>query len=110
MTNIALILQSRNQAFFSEISLPGGELQEKEEPVLLDLSVHGMTCASCVARVEKVLRRDPGVHEVAVNLATNRAWLKVDSDLLPDSLIDRIEKAGYRAELSGTKLLQFTRS
>ena len=39
----------------------------------LDLDVRGMTCASCVARVEKALAAVPGVTEVAVNLATERA-------------------------------------
>ena len=39
----------------------------------LDLGVGGMTCASCVARVERALKKVPGVQEVAVNLATESA-------------------------------------
>jgi copper chaperone CopZ len=44
------------------------------EPVrTIDLPVEGMTCASCVARVERAIRAVPGVADVAVNLATERA-------------------------------------
>ena len=39
-------------------------------PQTLDLKVEGMTCASCVARVEKALRKVPGVVDATVNLAT----------------------------------------
>jgi copper chaperone CopZ len=46
-----------------------GILQEQK----IDLAISGMSCASCVTRVEKVLRRVPGVTSVSVNLATERA-------------------------------------
>src|SRR6476469_7373577 len=62
----------------------------------VDLAVTGMTCASCVGRVEKVLRRVPGVTEATVNLATERAHVSVDHPDL-DALIKAIEKAGYGA-------------
>jgi Cu+-exporting ATPase len=39
----------------------------------LDLSVGGMTCASCVMRVERALKNVPGVQDVSVNLATESA-------------------------------------
>ena len=39
----------------------------------LDLGIGGMTCASCVARVEKALKKVPGVHEASINLATESA-------------------------------------
>ncbi|HET9577966.1 MAG TPA: heavy metal-associated domain-containing protein, partial [Usitatibacter sp.] len=42
-------------------------------PAVVDLKVEGMTCASCVARVEKALRRVPGVTDASVNLATETA-------------------------------------
>jgi copper chaperone CopZ len=41
------------------------------------LAVHDMTCASCVGRVEKALRRVPGVVEASVNLATETAQVRV---------------------------------
>ena len=43
----------------------------------LDLGVGGMTCASCVARVEKALKKVPGVQDAAVNLATESARVTV---------------------------------
>jgi P-type Cu+ transporter len=62
----------------------------------IDLAVTGMTCASCVSRVEKVLARVPGVTEARVNLATERAQVTgVHPDLA--ALITAVEKAGYGA-------------
>ena len=77
------------------------ESDSPKDDLLLDLNIDGMTCASCVARVEKVLRKEEGVHEVAVNLATHKARLKVDSDVPVENLIDRVERAGYGASLPG---------
>ncbi len=39
----------------------------------VSLMIEGMSCASCVARIEKAIRAVPGVSDVAVNLATERA-------------------------------------
>ncbi|OXR49336.1 copper-translocating P-type ATPase [Pusillimonas sp. T2] len=61
------------------------------------LSVQGMTCASCVGRVERVLRALPGVAQANVNLATERAELELDDAVLVDQAIAAIEKAGYSA-------------
>lgn len=45
----------------------------------LDLGIGGMTCASCVARVERALRKVPGVHDATVNLATESARITYDA-------------------------------
>ncbi|MDP3204726.1 MAG: heavy metal-associated domain-containing protein, partial [Hydrogenophaga sp.] len=42
-------------------------------PAQIDLGIGGMTCASCVLRVEKALKKQPGVSEATVNLATESA-------------------------------------
>ena len=42
----------------------------------VDLQIGGMTCASCVGRIEKALRAVPGVAEASVNLATERASVR----------------------------------
>ncbi|MBU6449715.1 MAG: cadmium-translocating P-type ATPase [Rhodospirillales bacterium] len=62
-----------------------------------ELAIGGMTCASCVARVEKVLKRVPGVREVSVNLATERAHVVADGAVQVSSLREAVAKAGYTA-------------
>jgi cation-transporting ATPase V len=62
----------------------------------LDLMVSGMTCASCAARVEGTLARQPGVAEAAVNLATGRAHVVVDPALASvEDLAAAVEDIGY---------------
>lgn len=58
-------------------------------------AVDGMTCASCVGRVEKALRSTPGVTDASVNLATGRATVIAVDNLLPFDLIGAVEAAGY---------------
>jgi heavy metal translocating P-type ATPase len=61
----------------------------------VDLIIEGMTCASCVARVERALKTVPGVTAANVNLATERATVTGTADLA--SLIGAIADAGYEA-------------
>ena len=63
---------------------------------VLDLGIEGMTCASCVGRVERAIRRLPGVATVAVNLGTERVRV-TGADVDAATLIAAIEKAGYGA-------------
>ncbi|MFO0605599.1 MAG: heavy metal translocating P-type ATPase [Polyangiales bacterium] len=62
-----------------------------------ELDIEGMTCAACVSRVERVLKRVPGVRDAAVNLATHRATVTVDG-AADEALIAAVEKAGYGAK------------
>jgi Cu+-exporting ATPase len=63
------------------------------------LEVHGMTCASCVGRVERALSRIPGVTRATVNLATERATVELDPHAVTvDSLAEAVRDAGYDAE------------
>jgi Cu+-exporting ATPase len=63
----------------------------------LTLPVEGMTCASCVRRVEKALKRVDGVEDATVNLATETARVRMDPSLASvDELRARVEKAGYK--------------
>ena len=57
--------------------------------------VTGMTCASCVGRVEKALAKVPGVHQASVNLATEAATVDADAGVGLDRLRAAVEKAGY---------------
>ncbi|SAK77963.1 cation-transporting ATPase membrane protein [Caballeronia glebae] len=68
-----------------------------ENPRTAELAVSGMTCASCVARVEKVLKRVPGVESVAVNLATEKATVHASAAVTDDQLVAAVAKAGYEA-------------
>ncbi|MFM8747967.1 MAG: heavy metal translocating P-type ATPase [Aestuariivirga sp.] len=57
--------------------------------------VLGMTCASCVRRVEKAIAEVPGVVRATVNLATERADVRFDGPAKPASVIAAISAAGY---------------
>ncbi len=63
----------------------------------IDLAVSGMSCASCVGRVERALRRVPGVLDVSVNLATERSRATVLAGVRPDALRAALHAAGYDA-------------
>jgi Cu+-exporting ATPase len=65
-----------------------------------ELDIEGMTCASCVARVERGLRRVQGVSEVSVNLATRRALVRVTTDVPVETLVAAVEKTGFHAHSS----------
>ncbi|MFL5193449.1 MAG: heavy metal translocating P-type ATPase [Microvirga sp.] len=65
----------------------------------IELKIDGMTCASCVNRVEKALGRVPGVENASVNLATERASIRYlgNADIV-DRLIGAVEQTGYEAK------------
>ena len=67
---------------------------------LIKLPIEGMTCASCVARVEKALKAVPGVASAEVNLATETATVSLAEGAPPQSLVAAVEKAGYVASLA----------
>lgn len=58
-----------------------------------------MSCASCVGRVERILRKQPGVLNAAVNLATERATVQVVDGVDVARLLAAVSKAGYPAQL-----------
>lgn len=65
----------------------------------LTLVIDGMTCASCVGRVEKALCTVPSVRAASVNLATERATVQVEPGTQAGQLIAAVARAGYRAAL-----------
>lgn len=69
----------------------------KAQPI--ELIIDGMTCASCVARVEKALKKVQGVQQANVNLATEQAWIQADGGVSSGALIQAVQKAGYDAKL-----------
>ncbi len=61
----------------------------------IDIGIGGMTCASCVMRVEKALKKVPGVESAAVNLATESARVQVADPALEARLRRAVRDAGY---------------
>ncbi|MDC8785339.1 heavy metal translocating P-type ATPase [Roseateles koreensis] len=66
----------------------------------LTLLIGGMTCASCVGRVERALKQVPGVLEAEVNLATEQASIRALASVEPDALLAAVLKAGYTGQLA----------
>ena len=65
-------------------------------PIELVLPIEGMTCASCVNRIERFLKKTPGVEEASVNLATERATILLDPAVAGrDEAVAAVQAAGY---------------
>jgi P-type Cu+ transporter len=88
---------------------PGSRPRRTRKPTLMNetiststirFPVEGMTCASCVNRIERYLRKSDGVIEATVNLATETASVRYDSArITPAGLGQAVEAAGYDARL-----------
>ncbi|WP_087141659.1 heavy metal translocating P-type ATPase [Brevundimonas diminuta] len=61
----------------------------------ISLPIEGMTCASCVGRIEKALKGVPGVETVSVNLATERASITTNANVARAALVKAVENSGY---------------
>lgn len=78
--------------------MPTSIVENSEGVVQVTVPVEGMTCASCVGRVERALAKLDGVEHVAVNLATERATLQLQpAETNAQDIASAIEDAGYRA-------------
>ncbi len=67
---------------------------------IITINVEGMHCASCVATVERVLKKIEGVENAEVNLLSKKAKVSLNKeDIQVNLLVDAIENAGYSAEL-----------
>jgi len=76
----------------------GRDDTSKQCPIVLEVS--GMTCASCVARVERALGKVDGIVEARVNLATETAQVISRGPIDSEALVDAVRAAGYEASLS----------
>lgn len=73
-----------------------------EDSTSVTLELEGMTCASCVNRIERKLKKVPGVAEANVNLATERGQVRFDpAQADVPTLVRAVEAVGYRARLYG---------
>ncbi|MBK1669129.1 copper-translocating P-type ATPase [Rhodovibrio sodomensis] len=70
---------------------------ETEQGAVCDLTIEGMTCASCVSTVERALNRVPGVAGASVNLANKQARVRLSQKVEPDRLAQAVKDAGYGA-------------
>lgn len=70
----------------------------------LRLGIGGMSCASCVSRVERALQKTFGVTEVSVNLATEEATIRTSPEVQIASLVNAVRKAGYEPKIRSIEL------
>ena len=83
---------TENERSLFDSSANGGQTR------IIHLDVQGMTCASCVGRVERKLRKIPGV-DPAVNLPLESARVIVPADITNEQIIETVNNAGYTASL-----------
>ena len=75
------------------LSIPPGDAAAR-----FKFGIAGMTCASCVGRVERALKKVPGVVDASVNLATESATVQADAEVTRDALFAAVADAGYDAQ------------
>jgi len=88
----------------ASVALQQGSNPSMSSVTRLSLPVEGMTCASCVGRVERALKAVPGVRTAAVNLATERADITFTGLADPRAAVRAIESAGYAVREETTEL------
>ena len=93
-TTDQLIDAVRNAGF--DASLPA------EAARVVRLGVDGMTCAGCVANVERALKSVPGVQDAAVNLATGMAQATITSSVSEEQLAQAVLDAGFQVRAATT--------
>jgi P-type Cu+ transporter len=72
-------------------------------PIEIVLPIEGMTCASCVNRIERFLKKTPGVEEASVNLATEKATIRLDPAVAGrDEAVAAVRAAGYDVRAAAT--------
>jgi Cu+-exporting ATPase len=77
---------------------PGSPQPEAALATTVTLAVEGMTCASCALRIERGLKKLPGVAEASVNLATERATVRYDPAVTSlEQVLGKVDATGYRA-------------
>lgn len=94
-------LTTREPSSQSERSLfnsAGTTVKSTESTRIIHVDIQGMTCASCVGRVERKLRKIPGV-DPAVNLPLESARVIVPEGVSDDQIVETINNAGYTAHL-----------
>jgi P-type Cu+ transporter len=106
-TELATIASDRSTAvgaLVAAVEKAGYQVKQQE----ITLAISGMSCASCVGRVEKALQKVTGVQAVAVNLATELATIETVGIVSTERLLAAVAAAGYEAALPSTQALAGT--
>lgn len=69
-----------------------------------DIGIDGMSCASCVGRIERALTALPGVSAAEVNLATEKATVEFEEPATPGALTGAIQDAGYKPRVQSAEI------
>jgi Cu+-exporting ATPase len=71
---------------------------------IVEIGIDGMSCASCVGRIERALDALPGVRDASVNLATGRARVRADAGVEVPAIAAAVERAGYAPRVEAAEL------
>ncbi len=77
---------------------------QNDDNTAISLGIEGMSCASCVGRVEKAIRAVPGVAFASVNLATERADVAFSGEPAPLAVAQAVQDAGYKPATTESEL------
>src|SRR5437588_7442654 len=90
-----IMVTETNRSAIDNMVVPQKLGDEESQAVL---ALEGMTCASCAMRIEKGLKKVPGVKDASVNLATEQAAVTFDPVLTNvEQMVQKVEAVGYKA-------------
>lgn len=87
--------------------MPDGQQQDVmigDNGRIIDIGIEGMSCASCVTRIERAVEAVPGVQDASVNLATGRARVRAGSAAEMGSIVSAVQAAGYQPRIEVVSL------
>src|SRR6266851_146098 len=94
-TQVIDMATETNRALEENVDVPQAQIRGEDRAVL---ALEGMTCASCAIRIEKGLKKLPGVKDASVNLATEQATVTYDpSQTGPEQMVQKVDAVGYKA-------------
>ncbi len=94
-TQVIDMATETDRALAETVEVPQAQIRGEDRAVL---ALEGMTCASCAMRIEKGLKKLPGVKDASVNLATEQATVTYDpSQTGPEQMVQKVDAVGYKA-------------
>src|SRR5437588_9683856 len=90
-----IMVTETNRSAIDNMVVPQKLGDEESQAVL---ALEGMTCASCAMRIEKGLKKVPGVKDASVNLASEQATVTYDpAQTGPEQMVQKVDAVGYKA-------------